>query len=102
MVPKCNTQRSESTKLAPNCNSECSESTKSGPKCNSRWAKSTKIALKCNSHRAESTKLQQAAAIFAQKDFVTAKDVYRYTSLFVLGEILIIVLVGIPLAQLLF
>lgn len=43
-----------------------------------------------------------AAAIFAQKDFVTAKDVYRYTSLFVLGEILIIILVGIPLAQFLF
>lgn len=42
------------------------------------------------------------AAIFVHKDFVTAKDVYRYTSLFVLGEILIIVLVGIPLAQLLF
>ena len=60
------------------------------------------MALDCNTRCAESTKLRQAAAIFAQKDFVTAKDVYRYTSLFVLGEILIIVLVAIPLAQLLF
>lgn len=43
-----------------------------------------------------------AATIFGQKDHVSPPDIYKYASVFVLAESLIILLVGIPLSNLLF
>ena len=43
-----------------------------------------------------------AATIFAQRDYVTPLEVYKFTSLFVLAETIILLVVGLPLANLLF
>lgn len=43
-----------------------------------------------------------AATIFAQKDYVMPLEVYKYTSLFVFAQTIILLSVGIPLARLLF
>lgn len=43
-----------------------------------------------------------AATIFAQRDYVTPLEVYKFTSLFVLAETIILLVIGLPLANLLF
>ena len=43
-----------------------------------------------------------AAVIYGQKDFVHASDIYKYATLFVLMELIVILLVGVPLATLVF
>jgi len=43
-----------------------------------------------------------AAAIYSQKEYVTPRDIYRYTLLFILVEVLIFLFVGVPLIGIVF